>query len=260
MPRLTPGDAAERARRELDGANPADFSEALARGLSVLQAFSVDNPRLTQADLARRLNLPRPTVRRAVVTLVHLGFLEQEGRTYQLSSRVLNLATAFLTSNSVSLVVQPVCEQLCAEFNASCTAAVVEDRDAVMIARALPRDSLSVGAGIGFRVPAATSALGRVLLAEYDTERRAPFLAATDDPTRLSRILEQVREEGYAYVANEVETGYHSVAVPLRRWDWKIVAALNVGTNIDRIPPDHMTGPVLTRLRETATTLRRQLV
>jgi IclR family transcriptional regulator, pca regulon regulatory protein len=268
MPRLSSEDAEERQARDLGGANPADYSEALARGLAVLQAFTTDHARMTQADVARRLNLPRPTVRRAVMTLVHLGFLEAEGRTYRLTPKVLNLATAYLTSNPVSLVIQPVCEQLCARLESSCTAAVLEGQDAVMVARALPRGAIGVGSGIGFRIPAAASALGRVLLAEYGTEQLQGFLLGTgqfsspDDP-ELRRIMEaiaEVRQGGHAYVAHEVEAGFHSVAVPLRRWDGKVVAALNIGSTIERLSHQEMTGPVLDLLRDTAETLRAQLL
>lgn len=268
MPRLSSEDAAERQARDLGGASPADYSEALARGLAVLQVFSGDQVRLTQADVARRLDLPRPTVRRAVMTLLHLGFLEAEGRTYRLSPKVLNLATAYLTSNPVSLVLQPACERLCAQLEASCTAAVLEGSDAMMVARALPRETIGIGSGIGFRIPAAASALGRVLLAEYGTEQLQGFLlgigqsTSADDPElmRVTGAIADARDTGYAYVAHEVEPGFHSVAVPLRRWDRKVVAALNIGTTIERLPTEKMTGPVLDILQETAASLQEKLL
>lgn len=66
--------------------------------------------------------------------------------------------------------------------------------------------------------------------------------------------------QGYAYVAHEVEAGFHSVAVPLRRWDDTQVAALNVGANVERITPGEMLDRVLPVLQTTARKLQPQLV
>lgn len=269
MARLTASDSKKRAARELaNGVRPGDYSEALERGLMVLKAFSTENPRMTQADLARTLNLPRATVRRAVVTLVHLGYLVPDGRTYALSPQVLQLSTTYLTSNSISLVVQPVCDQICADLEASCTVAILDRHDAVMIARALPNQAITIGSGVGYRVPAATSALGKVLLAELDSVELKRFLAEApqtakakaSDVSRIEASIADVPKSGYSYVANEVEPGYHSVAVPLRRWDGNVIAALNVGSNIERITPSRMTSSVLAQLKDAANTLRDQLV
>src|SRR4051812_43792634 len=113
MGRLTDEDGARRQSRELPGAaNAADFSEALARGLAVLAAFGSDRRRMTQADLARELGLSRATVRRAVLTLQHLGYLGVEGRSYELTPSILRLAQGYLASNSFSAVVQPACEHV----------------------------------------------------------------------------------------------------------------------------------------------------
>jgi len=46
-------------------------------------------------------------------------------------------------------------------------------------------------------------------------------------------------------VFSSLETGFHSIAVPLRRWDDIQIAALNVGSNIERLPADDMFQRVL---------------
>ncbi|MEW2289466.1 IclR family transcriptional regulator C-terminal domain-containing protein [Streptomyces sp. NPDC047841] len=256
MARLNDKDAETRRQRELAGtANPADFSEALARGLAVLSAFGKDRKRLTQADLARQLGLSRATVRRAVLTLEHLGYLVADGRAYELTPRVLGLAGAYLTSNLISTVVQPVCDRVCAQFKASCSAAVLDGDEAVMIARAIRQSLLIVGSGVGYRVPAASSALGKVLLAHLDTLPEASPVAG---PGRES--LREIRQAGYCYVANDVEPGFHSIAVPVSRWDGRVVAALNVGAAIEHLSPQEMQGSVLEVLRTYAEDLRAQLV
>jgi IclR family pca regulon transcriptional regulator len=262
--KLNPRDAARRENRELDAAR-ADYSEALERGLMVLTAFERGEERLTQAQLARKLDLPRATVRRALLTLAHLGYVVAEDKVYRLAPKVLSLAAAYLTTNPVSRILQPACEVLADEFQASCTAAVLDGSAAVMIARALPRQSLPVGQGVGFRVPATRSALGRVLIGALDVERRRRYLLGNraDDEgpvAELEAVLAEVRSQGYAYVAHEVEPGFHSVAVPLRRWDDTQIAALNVGSSVEHLPREEMLDRVLPVLLATARKLQPQLV
>jgi IclR family transcriptional regulator, pca regulon regulatory protein len=263
--RLNARDEARRASRDVGGSNQADYSEALERGLLVLTAFDRGEERLSQSQLARKLDLPRATVRRALLTLTHLGYVVAEDKAYRLAPKVLSLATAYLTTNPVSRVVQPVCDALAEEFQASCTAAVLDGPAAVMIARALPRQSLPIGQGIGFQVPAAQSALGRVLISAFDNDQRHQYLLdnVTDDEQELAQfesMLAEVEAQGYAYVAHEVEAGFHSVAVPLRRWDETPVAALNVGSRVERLSRDEMINRVLPTLQATAAKLQPQLV
>ncbi|WP_326565316.1 helix-turn-helix domain-containing protein [Amycolatopsis rhabdoformis] len=265
MAKLNARDEARRAAREVDGTSRSDYSEALERGLLVLTAFDHTAERLTQAQLARKLELPRATVRRALLTLAHLGYVVTDDKAYRLAPKVLTLASAYLTTNPVSQVLQPECDRLAELFGASCTAAVLDGPSAVMIARALPRHTLPIGAGLGFQVPAAQSALGLVLLGGLDEERRHHHLVThagldEDGIAALEKKVTEVAEAGCAYVANEVEAGFHSAAVPLRRWDGTPIAALNVGTSIERISEAEMRERVLPVLRETSDELQPQLV
>jgi IclR family pca regulon transcriptional regulator len=154
MSRLRPQDAETRAQR----ANSADFSEALARGLGVIGAFNDQRRQMTLSDIARAVDLPRATVRRALATLVALGYLETEGRLFRLTPRILKLAIAYLSSDPVPSVLQPVCENICRQVGASCSVAVLDGDEAVMIARAVPARPASVGLGVGYRCSAARSA------------------------------------------------------------------------------------------------------
>lgn len=260
MGRLADKDSAARRERTLEhAANPADFSEALARGLAVLSAFGAERRRLTQAELARELDLSRAAVRRIVITLEHLGFVVADGRSYELTPQVLRLASSYLTSNPASVILQPACERICAAVGEACSVAVLDGAAAVMIARAVPDRLPEVGAGIGFRTPAAVSSLGKVLLAHLPAEARDAALGTlTDAPT--IEALDRIRGDGYSYVADDIETGSHSIAVPVRRWDGRVIAALHVGCRTDRISREDMHGAVLTMLRETTEDLHDQLI
>lgn len=266
MPRLRAQDAEQR-RAAARGEN---FLEALARGLRVITAFDAERRQMTLSDAARALDLPRATVRRALYTLSQLGYLETDGKLFRLTPKILGLAAAYLTSNAVSVVLQPTCERLANLVGESSTAAVLDDADAVMIARAAPARQLPVGVGIGYRVPAFCSALGRVLLAARDDDAVERFLAALDpkpetdrtvlDKKRLREAIRAVRAQGFAFVDQEAEAGFRSIAVPVRRYDGVVVCALNIGARVERASIETMHERHLPLLRETAAVLTTQLI
>ena len=171
MSKLRVADAAQRQAADFG----PDYSEALARGLRIMAVFDAVHRSLTLSKVALAVDLPRATARRALLTLVALGFVEAEGRQFRLTPRVLRLASAYLTSNGVSTLLQPACDRITRAAGESCTAAVLEGGEAVMVARALPAQLVPAGAGIGYRLPAYCSALGRVLLAALPADRLAAY-------------------------------------------------------------------------------------
>ncbi|QWF22301.1 helix-turn-helix domain-containing protein [Nocardioides sp. LMS-CY] len=259
MGRLAPEDElARRARALPEGANPADFSEALARGLAVLEAFSSDRDRLTQAEVAKIIGVSRATVRRAILTLEFLGYLRNDGRSYELTPKVMSLTGRYLGSNPVTSVLQPACDRIGSLFDAACSVAVLDRDDALIVARFVPNHLIAIGTGIGFRTPARVSSLGKVLIAHLPDDEAAPYI---DDAGGLTQSdVAAVRSDGFSYVADDIEAGKHSIAVPVARWDGTVVAALHVGATKEEISPDRMLGEVLDRLRDEVAERKAQLV
>ena len=120
------------AGRAASGYGP-DFLEAFARGLRVIRAFDKQRDQMTLSDVARATDLPKPSVRRALYTLTCLGLATSDGRSFRLTP-IMELASAYLGSNMVSTIVQPACERLADLTEQSCSAAVLDGHDIVMIA------------------------------------------------------------------------------------------------------------------------------
>src|SRR6266536_1510769 len=68
-----------------------DYVQSLDRGLSVIRAFSHDDPRLTLSDVARATGLTRAAARRFLLTLQRLGYVDSDDREFYLTPRVLEL-------------------------------------------------------------------------------------------------------------------------------------------------------------------------
>jgi IclR family transcriptional regulator, pca regulon regulatory protein len=266
MPRVkrTPAE-----QRLADDAGP-DFLEALARGLRIMQAFSRDRRQLTLSDIARLVDLPRASVRRTLHTLVHLGFAETDGRLFRLTPRILALAGAYLTSNAITDILQPAVERLTAAVDEACSAAVLDGDDVIMIAHASPNRVIDLAAQIGFRLPAISSSLGRVLLAALEDRQLEQRLSRIKpekltpstivDRGELRRAIRKVREDGYSLVDQEAELGFRSISVPLARLDGRTIASLNIGAHSRRRTIDTMRNIFLPKLKALAAELQSQMI
>ncbi len=275
MPRTSPAPTSTSpSDAGIDTAETSPFGKevlgGLERGLQVLMAFNATHRQMTLADLARAVGLPRATARRAVNTLEHMGFLSSDGRLYRLTPKVLRLASAYAVSNQVTSFLQPVCEMLSKEFDEDCSAAVLDDLEVVRIAHASPPRFVSMVPGIGFRLPAYCSALGRALLGEQpdsvltETLSRITPAAVTPhtltDRTQLADEIRAVRKQGYSLVDREAEEGFRSIAVPVRNVSGAAVAAINIGVRVETATPAKMRQNFLPRLREVAASLQHQLL
>lgn len=266
MSKLRSEDAARRQEAGLG----KDHSEALARGLQIMATFNGTRRAQTLSEIAAAVDLPRATARRALLTLLALGYVGLDGRRFHLTPRVLRLATAYLTSNAISTLLQPACDRIAVAVGESCTAAVLEGDEVVMIARALPAQLVPAGVGVGYRLPSYCSALGRVLLAALPDDAVAARLArmtlaavtphTLTDPAAIRAAIAAARDQGYCSVDQEAEHGFRSVAVPLRKFDGTVVAALNIGVQAERADAAAMTGRYLSVLMAEASTLTGHLI
>ena len=172
-----------------------------------------------------RTGLNRAAARRFLLTLRDLGYVCSDGRTFSLTPRVLELGYSYLSSLPVWEIARPYLEQLAAEVNETTSASVLDRDDIVFVARIEANRIMSMNLGVGSRLPAWATAMGRVLLAnlpdgDLDAAiRRAKLTPLTPmtvtDRKDLRRIIEAARRDGWTLVDQEVEEGVRSVAVPI---------------------------------------------
>src|SRR5437879_11221792 len=103
--------------------------------------------------------------------------------------------------------------------------AVLDGSEIVYVARVAVRRLMSVALGVGARLPAFATSMGRVLLADKsDSELSAwlrenrcyPITAHTMYKIRaLQAEILKVRRQGYAFVSQELELGRCSIALPI---------------------------------------------
>jgi IclR family pca regulon transcriptional regulator len=215
-----------------------EYVAGLEKGLAIIEAFGIRNGPLTLSEAADITGHSRASARRSLLTLLRLGYVESDGKYFRLAPRVLRLGHAYLTSTSLSKLVQPILEAISERTHESSSLAVLDSTEAVFVARAATRRSLSSGLGLGSRLPAYCAATGRVLLAALPQEQAEHLLkrmarhrltphTRTELPELLA-LLDDVRGRGYAVSNEELELGVRSIAVPIRDAAGRTVASMSL--------------------------------
>jgi IclR family transcriptional regulator, pca regulon regulatory protein len=230
--------------------------------MAVIEAFSSERPQLTLSEVARLTGISRATTRRVLLTLEQLGHVRSDGRLFSLTPRVLTLGWAYLSSLNLWDSAQPLMEDLVERTRESCSAAKLDLPEIVYVARVPTRRIMTIALGIGARLPAHATALGRVLLAELPAEELDAYLAGTPlephteltitSPAELRSLLDGVRAQGWALVDQELEIGLRAVAAPIRAADGTAIAALNVAAAAPRVSLGELRERFVPALLETA--------
>ncbi|MDP3084074.1 MAG: IclR family transcriptional regulator [Rubrivivax sp.] len=242
---------------------PGDsFVQSFARGLSVIRSFSASAPRQTLTQVAQRAGLTRAGARRILLTLAQLGYVESQGRLFQLTPRILDLGFAYLSSLPLWDLAEPVMETLAAEARESCSAAVLDGPDIVYVMRVHTHKIMSINLGIGSRLPAWCTSMGRVLLAALDDAELQRRLALAPRNARTARTLTAeaellaaitaVRQQGWCLVDQELEEGLVSLAAPILDRGGRTIAALNISGQANRTPAPLLIERHLPLLRSAA--------
>jgi IclR family transcriptional regulator, pca regulon regulatory protein len=258
-------------KRSLDNARAAtDYIESLDRGLRVFELFGADPRPMTLSDLAKAADLPRATARRIMFTLQRAGYVTSDGKLFTLTPRVLALAGSYLSSNQVVTILQPVLDRVSSAAKEISSLAVLDSNEVIFIARSSPARIFSSGIDLGYRLPAFCSSVGRAMLGKFSNgELQAAINAANLTPMTPYTVTDKVlllatiitdREKGYSLVDREAEPGFRSIAVPVRRYDGTIAAAINMGAHVDRVSTGEMIDRFLPLLREAADSVKSQLL
>ncbi len=251
------------------GMNPRDYVSSLARGLDVLRAFNRTRRKMTLSEVAAETNNTRAGARRILLTLVHEGYAVADGKLFDLTPKVLELGHSVLSSKGSWDIARPFIDHLSEELRESCSAAVLDKFDVVYVSGAQYHRIISVGIAIGARFPAHSTATGRVLLAAQPSEkweatlRDIPLTKITErtvtSRSEFRKILEVVRDRGWALVDQEMEIGLIAIAVPLRNSAGGLVGAINVSVPTVRTTPAEMENQILPRLQRTAASISEAL-
>ena len=222
-----------------------DFVEALARGLEVIRSFDRLHMKQTISQISERTLLARPTVLRLLITLEELGYVRELNNQYSLTPKVVDLGMAYISALGLYGAAKPHMELLSQQVDQTVSLAELDGSDIVYTGRVEVPKIVSVGVTVGARLPSASTAMGRVLLAELSEQELQEVLSI---PTmsmfyprtnftaeQLRPRLERVRENGWAESDEDLQYGVHAIAAPIRAKNLQVVAAIGMGAHTTEV-------------------------
>ena len=185
---------------------------------------------LGPSDLARRLDLPKSTVANLCLALEQVRLVRWVDGRYELGPRILELAAGYRESNDPISGFREASRRLRWASQETVNLATIERAEIIYLARHEGTQPIRLAPGIGRRMPAPCSGLGKAMLAQLDTaevEARIgslpafPILTPHSIPNLAALLedLEAVRQRGYAIDDEENSIGLicYAVALPLAR-------------------------------------------
>ncbi len=253
-------------RQKLEG----DFVEALARGLDVIKAFSPAHMELTVSEVAVRTKLARPTARRLLLTLEHLGYIRSFDGKFMLTPKTLDLGTSYVSAQGMWDVARPHLVALVARTGESSSMSQLDGSDIVYTARVPVAKIIAISVHIGTKFPAVATSMGKVLLADLSTNAlnavlKTPSQSGIVPRVKLSRkeldaSLADVRKRGWAISDEQLSLGIRSAAAPVRNAAGFTIAAVNVTVNAAETSIAVLKHAYLPLLLEAAAAITRDFV
>lgn len=224
------------------------FASTLAKGLSILQAFSASDRALGNRELARRTGMPPSTVSRMTFTLTQLGFLQQikPEDSYRLGPAVMALGYTARAGLSFLPTAEPIMQEL-ADEEGALVALAMRDGDAAMLTRCWrPRNTPTIWLTEGHRLPLERSSAGRAILAAAP---RAP-----GDSPQIEKDRTALQSRGFVVSVGHWNEEVNACAVPFWPDPSQEPAAFLCGAREEVLPAARLeksVGPLLlTRVRE----------
>ena len=246
-------------------------NQSVLKALDIIEylAQSGNEPKRLQ-DIAKGLSMNASTVLRFLTALGERGYLQQDpvSLRYSLTMKICSISNQVSGSLHLFDVAEPFMRQVSEVFQESVCLAVEQNMEVVYIGVVQgPDQMLRTMQRIGNRAPMYCTGVGKLLLLNHSdsditklTEKGMTAFTKNTITTReeLLKELHEVYLRGYAFDNEECEIGARCVAVPLRDYTRKVVAALSVTGTIFRLTDEKLRDN-LPYLRDQAEALSRKL-
>ncbi|XVU29449.1 IclR family transcriptional regulator [Actinoplanes sp. CA-054009] len=219
--------------------------ERAAAVLRLLAGESGGSGHLSLGEIARSLDLAKPTAHGILATLRHVGFVEQDRLSghYRLGSALLQLGHGHLDVNELRSHAINWADPLAARSGEAVRVGTIHDGQVLVVHHVFRPDDTFQTLDVGSLLPLHATALGKVLLAY-----RTAFVKTQLDrftrrtirtPKALELELQHVREAGWSLEAEEMTPGTAAVAAPIRGSGGLVVGAVGISGLVERICDSH---------------------
>ncbi len=228
-----------------------DQLSTVTKTLRVLEAFSYAEPVLGVSELARKLEMGKSSVHRALSTLLERGYVTKTADDrYRLGLKLHEMGQLVVSGLRLHEVAHGPMERLRAECQETVHLAVLDGTDVVYLERFESAGLARMLHRVGLRMPAYVTRSGKCLLAfasdpaatdrvlAAGLRRRAP--RSITSKALLLDALARVRDDGYAVSIEESEPKVSSVGAPVFGRGGLCIAAVSIVGPTVRFDADHL--------------------
>jgi IclR family pca regulon transcriptional regulator len=240
--------------------------EGLGKGLRVVESFSDERTRLTATEAGQRAGLTRTAARRYLVSLVHFGYAETDGKYYWLLPRVLRLGQSYLEAARLPRLVQPFLQRLSMHTGETANLSVLDGHEVVYLVRSNSPRIVSIGFHAGARMPAHVVSPGYVILSTFSKARLDAWIGAHEfghftpqtitEPARFRDSVQSARQLGYCLASQYINLGLCGLAVALNDRKGRCVGAFSMTFQTQIYPGDSALEKLLPALQDAAQAMR----
>lgn len=240
--------------------------EGLGKGLRVIELFSDEHPRLTATEAGALAGLTRTAARRYLVSLVHYGYADTDGKHYWLLPSILRLGQSYLEAARLPRLTRPFLQRLSMQTGETANLSVLDGHDVVYLARSNSPRVVSIGFHPGARITAHVVAPGFALLSTFAPEELDAWIGAHDfghfspatitDPRRFREAVAAARQLGWWHADQNLDTGLAGLATALHDRQGRCVGAISMTFQAAMYPAERVRAALLPPLQDAAQVLR----
>src|ERR1700726_1527307 len=171
--------------KELIGLGPVPKPiQSIERASAILRLLSGRTRRLSLAEVAGELGLPKGTVYGIMRPLLSVGFVEQdpESGKYRIGAALLHLGSSYLDGNELRTRALDWSDWLAGRANGTVRLGPLPEGQVVVVPPVFPPDNSPQALEVGALLPMHATAMGKVLLAYH------PYLTGELGNGRLPRF------------------------------------------------------------------------
>ncbi|QDR81565.1 IclR family transcriptional regulator [Sporomusa termitida] len=231
--------------------NKPAIVKSASRALDIIE-FVVKNPKPpTFSAILDYMDIPKSSLSYLLQDLLNREYLQidSDTRVYYPGLKLIQVSAACINNTNVSQEIWQGIKILSDTLGGETAhAAILEGRYAVYIAKCQGTKDLSAVSNIGFRIPAHTTGVGKVLLSSLSEEELAARLANVElerytektivSYPAIAEELKVVAEQGYAIDNQEIIPGGVCVAAPIYDKTHKMIAAISATVSAMRLTDD----------------------
>ncbi|WP_226040020.1 IclR family transcriptional regulator [Natrinema sp. DC36] len=196
------------------------------------------------SDLSDELEMPKSTVHDHLQTLTEIEYLVNEGGTYHVGARFLELGGFARSQMKLYQIASPEIKKLASETGEHANLLIEEHGKGIFLNKTKGQDAVNLDTHIGKRVHLHTTALGKAILSRLSEPAvdeiidRHGLPAVTEKTItnvgELKRQLATIREQGYAIDDEERVSGMRCVAAPICDDEANPIGAISVSGPTNR--------------------------